>query len=53
VKKGHELEIDLAAGSISNLTIGESYSFEKVPANMLAILAAGGLMEHLAKTAKP
>jgi 3-isopropylmalate/(R)-2-methylmalate dehydratase small subunit len=48
VENGHQLEVDLAAGRISNLSTGQTYECEKVPQNMLDILAAGGLMEHLA-----
>ena len=48
-EKGDELEIDLAAGLIRNLTKGASHQASKMPAVMIDILNAGGLVAYLKK----
>ncbi len=52
VKQGDELEIDLAAGTITNLTTGEGLRFVPFPDFLLEIMGAGGLYPHLKKQIK-
>jgi 3-isopropylmalate dehydratase small subunit len=47
IREGDEIEIDLAGGAIANLTRGERYRFSPVPAFMMELVAAGGLMAWL------
>ena len=41
---GDEMEVDLAAGSIKNLTKGKEYSVPPFPPEIRAIIARGGLL---------
>ena len=50
IDKGDELSVDPAAGTVENVTKGESYTTEPVPAHLMEIVADGGLMPHLKKT---
>jgi 3-isopropylmalate/(R)-2-methylmalate dehydratase small subunit len=43
---GHQLEIDLAAGQVHNLTIGQVYQAEPYPPFMMNIINAGGLVPY-------
>ena len=43
---GDELEVDLAAGKIRNLTKGTEFTSEPYPPFMGELIAAGGLIEH-------
>lgn len=53
IQNGDELEIDMAGGTIQNLTQGTSYQFEELPAFIQEIVEAGSLMEYTkAKGAK-
>ncbi|MHB1261002.1 MAG: 3-isopropylmalate dehydratase small subunit [Thermoplasmatota archaeon] len=47
IRDGDEIRVDLAAGTITNATRGESYLFEPFPAFLRAILDDGGLVAHL------
>jgi 3-isopropylmalate/(R)-2-methylmalate dehydratase small subunit len=49
ISPGDELEIDLAAGEVRDLTTGSVESFVPLPAVMVTILNDGGLVEHLKK----
>ena len=49
VRPGDELRPDAAAGAIDNLTRGERYAAEPIPAHLLAMIADGGLLPHLKK----
>ncbi len=49
IQAGDELEIDLAAGKIDNLTKGETLDVKPLPEVMIAILNDGGLAEHFRK----
>jgi 3-isopropylmalate/(R)-2-methylmalate dehydratase small subunit len=49
IRDGDEVAIDLAAGTIQNLTRRESYRFEPLPDFLRAILDDGGLVPHLRK----
>ena len=46
-EQGDELEIDLAAGRIRNLTKQEEFEFTPYPSSLLAIIGAGGLYARL------
>lgn len=47
IKDGDELEIDVAAGKIHNLTSGETIGFNPVPQFMMDMLSGGGLVEYV------
>ncbi len=49
IDEGDELELDLMAGTLSDLTKGKSYSFPPLPTVMGNILKDGGLVEHIKK----
>lgn len=49
---GDELEIDIAAGTIRNLTQGKSYQTEPFPDFLRDIIDAGGLVNYVAEQAK-
>ncbi len=49
IDEGDELELDLMAGKLSNLSKGNSYSFPPLPVVMANILRDGGLVEHIKK----
>lgn len=52
IAEGDELEIDLAAGTVRNLTKNESYPFNAIPPFMMELLSAGGLMEYAKEEVK-
>ena len=45
---GDALEVDLTAGTLRNLTTGESYAFPPFPEFLQKIITAGGLMNAMA-----
>ena len=45
-QKGHELEVDLTAGKVRNLTLGQAYETEPYPAFLMRIINAGGLVGY-------
>jgi 3-isopropylmalate/(R)-2-methylmalate dehydratase small subunit len=47
IEAGDELEVDLAAGRVTNLTRGTQVEITPLPAVMMEILAEGGLTEYL------
>ncbi|NLN06258.1 MAG: 3-isopropylmalate dehydratase small subunit [Firmicutes bacterium] len=47
IEEGHEVKIDLAAGSITNLTTGETFQAAPFPAFMQEIMARGGLIGYV------
>ncbi len=47
IQTGHELEIDLAAGVVRDLTTSRTYAAQPLPGVMMDILAAGGLVNYL------
>ncbi len=49
IEDGDELEVDLAAGTVTNLTRGVQLSAGRIPASMLRILTEGGLVSYLEK----
>lgn len=46
---GDELEIDLSAGTVKNITSGNQLTFGKIPEVMLHILNEGGLIPYIKK----
>ena len=44
IKEGHEITIDMNAGTITNKTTNKSYNFTPIPAFMQELIDAGGLM---------
>ena len=47
VRKGDELQVDIAAGTVQNLTTGKSAQGKILPAFLLDSMSAGGLLEKL------
>ena len=49
IEAGDKLEMDLAGGTLKNLTKGVTFTFEPLPGVMRTILEDGGLVAHLQK----
>ena len=49
IKDGDELEIDMKAGVINDITAGEKRTFSPIPEAMLRILDEGGLLNYIKK----
>ncbi len=49
INDGDELEIDLAAGTVKDLTNRKQLTFGKIPEVMLRILDEGGLIQYIQK----
>ena len=49
VNDGDELEIDLAAGTVKDVTNGKKFTFGRIPKVMLRILDDGGLISYIQK----
>lgn len=49
INNGDELEIDLAAGTVKDITNGNRLTFGKIPEVMLHILDEGGLIPYIQK----
>jgi 3-isopropylmalate/(R)-2-methylmalate dehydratase small subunit len=49
ISDGDELEIDLAAGTVRDVTNGNQFTFGKIPEVMLRILDEGGLLPYIQK----
>ena len=49
IGEGDELEVDLAAGRVRNLSSGDELAVAKFPDVMLGILEAGGLIPYIKK----
>jgi 3-isopropylmalate/(R)-2-methylmalate dehydratase small subunit len=49
IDDGDELEVDLASGTIKDLTNGTKVVFSRIPKAMLQILQDGGLIPHIQK----
>jgi 3-isopropylmalate/(R)-2-methylmalate dehydratase small subunit len=49
INDGDELEVDLAAGTVKNVTGGNELTFGKIPEVMLRILDEGGLVPYIKK----
>ena len=49
INDGDELEVDLAAGTVRDITNGNQLTFGKIPEVMLHILDEGGLIPYIQK----
>ena len=49
IAAGDELQVDLAAGEVRDLTTGQTVRFVPLPPVMVTILGDGGLVEHVRK----
>jgi 3-isopropylmalate/(R)-2-methylmalate dehydratase small subunit len=49
INDGDELEVDLKAGTVKDITNGSQLTFGKIPDIMLAILDQGGLIPYIKK----
>jgi len=49
INDGDELEIDLKAGTVRDITNGNQLTFSKIPEIMLHILDEGGLLSYIQK----
>jgi 3-isopropylmalate/(R)-2-methylmalate dehydratase small subunit len=49
INDGDELEVDLAAGTVKNVTSGNELTFGRIPEVMLRILDEGGLVPYIKK----
>lgn len=49
IKQGDELEVDLEAGTVRNVTRDQTLTFAPLPPVMVKILGDGGLVEHFKK----
>jgi 3-isopropylmalate/(R)-2-methylmalate dehydratase small subunit len=49
IAEGDELEVDLTAGTVKDLTNGSTLTFGKIPPVMLNILNEGGLLPYIKK----
>lgn len=49
INDGDELEVDLKAGTIRDMTTGNQLTFTKIPEIMLHILDEGGLLPYIQK----
>ena len=49
INDGDELEVDLSAGTVRDLTNGKKLAFGKIPPVMLSILNEGGLLPYIKK----
>ncbi len=49
IDDGDELEVDLAAGTVKDITNGHQLTFGKIPGVMLHILNEGGLVPYIQK----
>ena len=47
IETGHQIEVDLERGWVKDLTANRSYPISKIPAVMVDILNAGGLVNYL------
>ena len=49
IDDGDELQVDLAAGTVKDITNGSRLTFSKIPEVMLRILGEGGLIPYIKK----
>jgi len=46
IAEGHEIKIDLDAGTVKDMTTGKEYAFTPIPDFMQELLNSGGLMNY-------
>lgn len=44
---GHQFEVDLANGTVTNVTLGQTYQATPIPPFIQTIIDAGGLVNHV------
>ena len=49
IENGDEVEVDLASGTVNNLTKGQKFTAKPYPDFMAELIADGGLIEHTKK----
>lgn len=49
ITQGDELEVDIEAGTIKNLSTGQTYKAHPIPPFMQQLIEAGGLMNYVKK----
>ena len=49
IKEGNELDVDLTAGTLKNLSTGDQLTFSRLPEVMIKILNEGGLVPYVKK----
>jgi 3-isopropylmalate/(R)-2-methylmalate dehydratase small subunit len=49
INDGDELEVDMSAGTVKDLTNGAELTFKPIPKAMLSILDEGGLIPYIQK----
>ena len=47
IKADDQIEVDAVAGSVRNLTSGKTYAVDPIPAHLMDMINAGGLMPYL------
>ena len=52
IADGDELEIDLASGTVRNITRGQVYKTQAFPAFLQELVAQGGLMKYMQKKSR-
>ena len=52
INSGDRLRVDPLKGEVENLSTGETLQCEPLPDHLMAMINAGGLMEHLRKKLK-
>ena len=53
INPGDEVRVDPLAGTVENLTAGETLEAEPLPEHLLTMIADGGLLAHLEKKLTP
>jgi 3-isopropylmalate/(R)-2-methylmalate dehydratase small subunit len=49
MEEGHEIEVDLDSGKITDVDLGESFQANSIPPFMQSLIQDGGLMNYVAK----
>ncbi len=49
LSKGDEIDLDISAGAIRNITTGQTIGFKPLPPLVMEIINSGGLVAHLKK----
>lgn len=52
IQMNHQVEVDLAGGSIANLDSGETVASDAIPDHLMGLIDAGGLVPYLEKKLK-
>ena len=53
IEAGDILKVDPVVGRVENVSSGKQYAVEPIPAHLMAMIAAGGLMPYLKLTTQP